>query len=68
MRAVDRRTGGRLYEKETSPLQQDHIILHEASHLLCGHVSADIPEEALPVVLFPDLRPDAVCQVLQRAT
>jgi len=56
------------YEQETSPLHRDHIILHEASHLICGHSSAEIPPSALSVTLFPDLRPDAVWQVLQRAT
>ncbi len=56
------------YEQETSSLHQDHIILHEASHLLCDHVSAEIPVAALPFMLFPDLRPEAVWQVLQRAT
>jgi len=56
------------YEEQTSPLHQDHIILHEASHLLCDHVSAEVPEAALPHILFPDLRPDAVWRVLQRAT
>jgi hypothetical protein len=56
------------YEQETSSLHQDHIILHEASHLLCDHVSAELPVSALPLLLFPDLRPEAVWQVLQRAT
>jgi len=56
------------YEQETSPLHRDHIILHEASHLICGHSSAEIPSSALSATLFPDFRPDAVWQVLQRAT
>ena len=56
------------YEQETSPLHRDHIILHEASHLICGHSSAEIPPSALSVALLPDLRPDAIWQVLQRAT
>jgi hypothetical protein len=26
-----------VYEQATSPVHQEHIILHELSHLLCGH-------------------------------
>lgn len=27
-----------LYSADTSPLHRQHILLHEAAHLLCGHV------------------------------
>src|SRR5579859_5865141 len=45
------------YEKDTSPLHQQHIILHELSHLLCGHRPVPVSETELPQLLFPDLSP-----------
>jgi hypothetical protein len=56
------------FERNTSPLHQEHIILHEASHILCGHDSAPISDGELPVLLFPDLRPETVRYVLKRGT
>lgn len=29
-----------LYSADTSPLHRQHILLHEAAHLVCGHVDA----------------------------
>ncbi|MER7406717.1 hypothetical protein ABT373_30670 [Streptomyces sp. NPDC000070] len=29
-----------LYEEQTSPMHQRHIILHEIGHMVCGHPSA----------------------------
>ncbi len=55
------------YERETSPLHQEHIILHEASHLLCGHHPAPVSETGLSRLLFPDLEPEMVKEVLARA-
>ena len=56
------------FERATTPFHQEHIILHEASHLLCDHRSAFVTEADLPRLLFPDLRPEMVHSVLQRAT
>lgn len=55
------------YEAETSPLHQDHIILHEASHLLCGHQAAPVSESEFSRLLFPNLEPETVKAVLARA-
>lgn len=55
------------YEQETSPLHQDHIILHEASHLVCGHQAAPVSETEFSRLLFPNLEPEMVKAVLARA-
>lgn len=56
------------YELDTSPLHQQHIILHEASHLLCDHYAAPVAEAELRRLLFPDLQPAMVQRMLQRTT
>ncbi len=56
------------YEQATSPLHQEHIILHELSHLLCGHDAAAVLEAEHIQLLFPDLHAEVVQRVLQRAT
>ncbi len=56
------------YEQETSRMHQEHIILHEACHILCTHHSTPIAEAELPRLLFPDLCPETVRRVLQRAS
>lgn len=55
------------YERDTSPLHQEHIILHELSHLLCGHRSAPMPQTDWSRLLLPDLDAKMVQTVLQRA-
>jgi hypothetical protein len=54
-----------VYEKRTTRLHQDHIVLHELSHLICGH-RARVIEPGAAAKLFPDLRPDAVRAALAR--
>jgi hypothetical protein len=54
------------YEEETSPLHQDHIILHEISHLVCGHEPVPVSEGEISLLLFPDLQAQTVKHVLQR--
>src|SRR5207253_5857640 len=54
------------FEWNTSPLHQEHIILHETSHILCGHKSSPLSEGDLSLLLFPDLRPETVRHVLRR--
>jgi hypothetical protein len=54
------------YERQTSPLHQVHIILHELCHLLCGHQPVSVADAALRELLFPDLSPASVRGVLQR--
>jgi hypothetical protein len=50
------------YERDTTRPHQDHIILHELSHLLCEHFPV-----GLPAALLPDLDPAMVRAVLGRA-
>ncbi|GAB1510455.1 hypothetical protein [Actinophytocola sp. KF-1] len=51
------------YERDTTRPHQDHIILHELSHVLCDHHPAGDHASAL----FPDLDPAMVRAVLGRA-
>jgi len=41
------------YNAQTSPLHQQHIILHELCHLFCGHEG--VAGDELKALLFPDL-------------
>ncbi len=56
------------YERETSPLHQNHIILHEASHLLCGHDPALVSDTEVSQQLFPHVEPEVVQRILARAS
>jgi hypothetical protein len=55
------------YEQDTSPMHQDHIILHEISHLLCEHQPVPVSAREISHLLFPDLHPETVKRVLQRS-
>jgi IrrE N-terminal-like domain len=55
-----------VYERATSPLHQDHIILHELAHLLCDHTGALEFGEEHAHRLFPTLDPELVARVLGR--
>jgi hypothetical protein len=55
------------YERETSLLHQGHIILHELCHLLSGHRPAPVSLEEAARLLLPDLQPELVRRLLQRA-
>lgn len=54
------------YEEATSPLHQEHIILHELSHLLCSHEPAPVTEDEVAELLFPHLKRDTIQRVLRR--
>ncbi len=56
------------YTRDTSPLHQLHILLHELGHLLCGHVEGEVRPETLAEVLMPSLSADLVRRVLGRTT
>lgn len=56
------------YEQDTSPLHQELIILHELSHLLCGHQPVPVTEGELPRLFFPHFRRETVRRVLRRRT
>lgn len=56
-----------VYEHATSPLHREHIILHELSHMLCGHTSPSALGEERVSRLFPRLDPGMIRRVLGRA-
>lgn len=51
------------YEEVTTPPHQEHIILHELSHVLCDHYPTSLPTETL----LPSLDPAMVRRVLGRS-
>ncbi|MEU9004035.1 hypothetical protein ACFWBI_20470 [Streptomyces sp. NPDC059982] len=55
-----------VFQRETTPLHQDHIILHEVGHILADHR----PESATMQWdgLLPGLNSDAIGRVLQRCS
>ncbi|RSN46578.1 hypothetical protein DMH12_29150 [Streptomyces sp. WAC 04229] len=54
------------YEKHASPLHQEHIIVHELGHLLCGHVRLTDVNNDISRLLMPTLSPNMIERVLQR--
>ncbi|MFF3671271.1 hypothetical protein [Microtetraspora malaysiensis] len=55
------------YKPETTPPHQDHIILHELSHVICGHQTAAAPQDQRHLI-FPSLSPELVRSMLRRST
>ncbi|MGK5627227.1 ImmA/IrrE family metallo-endopeptidase [Streptomyces sp. URMC 123] len=55
-----------LYEPDTSPSHQEHIIAHELAHILCGHHGEGRMDDAGTRALFPDLDPQLVRDMLGR--
>jgi hypothetical protein len=55
------------YENDTTRPHQDHIILHELSHVLCDHYPVTLSGELDTRALLPDLDPAMVRAVLGRA-
>ncbi|MFJ4777628.1 ImmA/IrrE family metallo-endopeptidase [Streptomyces sp. NPDC088762] len=56
------------YDANTTGAHQEHIILHELGHIICCHRGAGGLDEAAARLLFPDLDPDLVRDMLLRAT
>lgn len=54
-----------LYQAETTPEHQQHIVLHEIGHIISGH-GANNDDDDLLDQLFPDLPPDLVRRALRR--
>ncbi|OSP41394.1 hypothetical protein B7767_21070 [Streptomyces sp. 13-12-16] len=54
-----------LYQRETSRIHQDHIILHEVGHILANHHSH---QEELAQPVLPGLSPDVVKRALRRTS
>ncbi len=57
-----------VYAADASDAYQDHIIVHELAHILCGHRTGDDPITQGADTLFPDLDPQLVRDVLYRST
>jgi hypothetical protein len=55
------------YERETSALHREQIILHEICHMLWEHQPVPLSEVEIGRLLFPELKPDVVQRMLQRA-
>jgi hypothetical protein len=55
------------HEAATSPLHQNHIVLHEISHMLLGHTSILSGLQPPGARLFADIDPQTVASVLNRA-
>lgn len=53
------------FEADTSPMHQDHIILHELGHVLCHRHGGGLDDETLRT-LFPALDPALVRGALGR--
>jgi Zn-dependent peptidase ImmA (M78 family) len=64
-----------VYQKWTSPLHQDHIILHELGHMVAGHESdeqadnvfTDLAARESDVAVVPDRYGDEVAAAVSRA-
>jgi hypothetical protein len=57
-----------IYEQATSPVHQEHIVLHEICHLLCGHTGRESMGDGHARLLFPSLDPAVVGRVLGRSS
>lgn len=55
------------FEQATTPLHQEHIILHELCHLVCDHRTPAVAPAEIHQLLFPDLDTGTVERVLRRA-
>jgi len=55
------------FEQATTPLHQEHIILHELCHLVCDHQAPTIAPAEVHQLLFPDLQIETIERVLRRA-
>ncbi len=55
------------YEAETSRTHQDHIIAHELAHIMCGHTGIVPIDGNVARLVFPNLDPGLVRDMLNRA-
>lgn len=54
------------YERRTSALHQEHIILHELSHVLCGHAPRATPDASIETLLLANLPLETIRGVWRR--
>ncbi|MFJ8472373.1 ParH-like protein [Kitasatospora sp. NPDC094011] len=55
------------YPSDTSVLHQQHILLHEVGHLLCGHTGTSALGSAASEALMPHLSGELIRRVLGRS-
>jgi hypothetical protein len=55
------------YDTNTTSAHQEHIIMHELGHIICGHHGEGLPD-ANARLLFPNLDPEIVRDMLMRTT
>ncbi|MEV7465907.1 toxin [Streptomyces kronopolitis] len=56
------------YDANTTSAHQEHIILHELGHIICCHRGAGWLDEESARLIFPNLDPHIVRDMLLRAT
>lgn len=54
------------YAADTTGLHQEHILLHELAHLLCGHTETSVLADSAAEILLPNLPVELVQRVLGR--
>jgi len=57
-----------VYECRTSRPHQEHIVVHELAHLLCGHPATPADGREALQLLMPDLDPAVVERMLGRTS
>ncbi|MEU2789671.1 toxin [Streptomyces sp. NPDC007100] len=55
-----------VYESQTSRHHQEHIVAHELAHMICGHHGVGVQGADANALLFPDLDPALVQDLLYR--
>jgi hypothetical protein len=56
------------FEQQTSTFHQEHIILHELGHMICGHTIAILGDDVDPAAISEDTGGELVQQALLRAS
>ncbi len=56
------------YQANTSRHHQEHIIAHELGHMVCCHHGVVQPDDRSVSLLFPDLAPGLVRELLHRTS
>ncbi|MFE1914460.1 toxin [Streptomyces anandii] len=55
-----------IFEARTTRPHQDHIIAHELAHIICGHRGSSSLADHAARLMFPDLNPELVRDMLSR--
>jgi hypothetical protein len=56
------------YDANTSKPHQEHIVMHELAHIICCHRGSGGLDDASIGLLFPDVDPELVRDMLRRTT